>query len=488
MNALFQFGWLRNARFLLALGIVCLALAAAGQTTFNVTASGNTSYIINGADDPTLTLQRGVTYTFNINTTGHPFYIKTVANSTGTGSQYTTGVTGNGASPGTVTFAVPANAPNTLYYHCSLHSGMGGTFNIVNAANSPPSVSLTNPANGTVFFAPANVTIQATASDPDGTVTNVQFGVGSAVFANDASAPYAAVTNGLVAGNFTLFAIAADNGGARATNSVNIVVDAPPSVTITNPSNDAFYVAPANLIIQASTSDSDGTVTNVQFLIGSSIVANDPTPPFTTTSNGVPAGSFVLTAIAVDNYGARATNSVNILVNAPPSVTVTNPLNGATFTAPANITIQATAGDTDGNITNVQFLVGAVVLANDSVAPYAAATNGLPEGNYTLAAVASDNRGTRATNSVNISVNANVPPVIRIVFVSVSNFVTIKSTGTNGWSVVPEYQCTLSPSNWTVVPNFTNSFVNNTNTTTFDRLEAVCGSSNVFLRIRNTKD
>jgi len=488
MNAMSRFWQRRNARVPLALAVTCLALAASAQTTFNVTSSGTTAYVISGVNNPTLTLQRGVTYTFNINTTGHPFYIKTVADNTGTGNQYTTGVTGNGASPGTVTFTVPASAPNTLFYQCSLHVSMGGTLNIVNGSNTAPSVSVTNPPNGAVFFAPANVTIQATASDTDGTVTNVQFRVGSTVFANDASAPYAAVTNGLVAGNFTLSAVASDNGGARATNSVNIVVDAPPSVTVTNPLNGAFYVAPANVTIQASAFDADGTVTNVQFLIGSSVVANDTALPYAAVSNGVPAGSFVLTAIAADNYGARATNSVNILVNAPPSVTVTNPLNGAVFVAPANITIQATASDTDGTITNVQFLVGSAVLVNDTVAPYTAFTNGLPEGNYTLTAVASDNRGTQATNSINILVNANAPPVIRIVFVSVSDFVTIKSTGTNGWSAVPEFQCTLTPSNWTAVPNFTNSFVNNTNTTTFARLEAVCGSSNVFLRLRNTKN
>ena len=35
-------------------------------------------------------------------------------------------------------------------------------------------------------------------------------------------------------------------------------------------------------------------------------------PLLALTSNGVPAGSFVLTAIAADNYGARATNSVSM--------------------------------------------------------------------------------------------------------------------------------------------------------------------------------
>ncbi len=54
---------------------------------------------------------------------------------------------------------------------------MKGTI-IVAAANVPPTVTITNPASGTVFAAPASVTIQASASDSDGTVTNVQFLVG----------------------------------------------------------------------------------------------------------------------------------------------------------------------------------------------------------------------------------------------------------------------------------------------------------------------
>ena len=55
------------------------------------------------------------------------------------------------------------------------------------------------------------------------------------VLTNQAVAPFSAVTNNLAAGNYTLSAIASDNNGATATNSVNIVVDAPPIVTITNP-------------------------------------------------------------------------------------------------------------------------------------------------------------------------------------------------------------------------------------------------------------
>lgn len=65
--------------------------------------------------NPPLVLVKGVTYTFNVNTPGHPFWIK-VSPVAGTGGVYSNGVTNNGASSGTITFTVPQNAPNILYY------------------------------------------------------------------------------------------------------------------------------------------------------------------------------------------------------------------------------------------------------------------------------------------------------------------------------------------------------------------------------------
>ena len=67
----------------------------AGSRSYTVTNSGASAYVIDGSNNPTLNLLRGFTYTFNINASGHPFYIKT-AQTTGTGNQYTSGVTGNG--------------------------------------------------------------------------------------------------------------------------------------------------------------------------------------------------------------------------------------------------------------------------------------------------------------------------------------------------------------------------------------------------------
>ncbi len=100
-------------------------------TTYTVTNSGASDYVFNSVVDPTLTLRRGTTYTFNLSVSGHPFYIKT-AQVTGVGSAYNDGVTTNGAETGVFTFVVPMTAPNTLYYICSLHASMTGIINIIN--------------------------------------------------------------------------------------------------------------------------------------------------------------------------------------------------------------------------------------------------------------------------------------------------------------------------------------------------------------------
>jgi hypothetical protein len=107
----------------------------AGSETYTVTNSGASAYTINSSSNPTLTLQRGGTYTFNVSATGHPFWIKT-AQTTGTGDAYSSGITNNGAQSGTIVFTVPNDAPSTLYYNCQIHSSMTGVINIVNGTRT----------------------------------------------------------------------------------------------------------------------------------------------------------------------------------------------------------------------------------------------------------------------------------------------------------------------------------------------------------------
>ena len=82
--------------------------------------------------------RRGGTYTFDLTATGHPFYL-TTDNGTNyvAGSyvgEYTTGVTGSRNETGQLVITVDANAPDTLYYQCGVHSAMRGTIQIKDLA------------------------------------------------------------------------------------------------------------------------------------------------------------------------------------------------------------------------------------------------------------------------------------------------------------------------------------------------------------------
>jgi hypothetical protein len=98
---------------------------------YRVTNSSTSAYVIDYQNNPTLTLVRGNTYVFNLILTGNfPFYIKT-ANTLGTTNIYSQGVTNNGGSEGLITFVVPQDAPDTLYYTNSEQPNMNGQLNIV---------------------------------------------------------------------------------------------------------------------------------------------------------------------------------------------------------------------------------------------------------------------------------------------------------------------------------------------------------------------
>ena len=93
-----------------------------GSAAYTFTGNGFPS----GVDNPTLYLKRGHTYRFKLAVTGHPFEIRLSSS----GSAYSSGVTNNSAQTGVTTFTVPMDAPDTLVYQCTLHSGMVGTIKI----------------------------------------------------------------------------------------------------------------------------------------------------------------------------------------------------------------------------------------------------------------------------------------------------------------------------------------------------------------------
>jgi hypothetical protein len=114
------------------------------QTDFDVfRGSNNSAWVFDGVgNNPTLTLFRGTTYRFSVSGSfakfTNPFFIRTEARSGFIqGFDYNNGVINNGDDFGNITFTVPFNAPNELYYVSQNSSQMVGKFNIVNSSATP---------------------------------------------------------------------------------------------------------------------------------------------------------------------------------------------------------------------------------------------------------------------------------------------------------------------------------------------------------------
>ena len=301
--------------------------------------------------------------------------------------------------------------------------------------NQPPTVSITSPASGSTFAAPASITVTAAASDTDGAVTKVDFYRGTQWIGSDTTNSYSATLTGVGAGTYQFIAVATDSDGVTSTSSpVSVTVggttNQPPTVSLTSPAASSTFTAPATITLAATAGDADGTVTRVDFYQGSTMIGSDTSSPYSYDWRNVASGSYQLTAVARDDDGATRTSaSANISVsttsNQLPTVSITNPIAGQSFTAPASLTITAAASDSDGTIARVDFYAGTQLVASDTTSPYQAAWSNVAAGNYSLTAVARDNLGgTRTSGAVAVSITAGAPTPTRLVFTASADHAT----------------------------------------------------------------
>jgi beta-glucanase (GH16 family) len=123
-------------------------------------------------------------------------------------------------------------APNTLTGHVYYVDNLRSLSKNSSTPNTPPTVSLTSPANGASFTAPASITVSANAADANGTVAQVQFFNGSTPIGTATSSPYSISWTGVAAGTYSLTAVATDNAGATTTSAaVTVTVGSTPVAT-----------------------------------------------------------------------------------------------------------------------------------------------------------------------------------------------------------------------------------------------------------------
>ena len=184
---------------------------------------------------------------------------------------FTTGATG-------LTAAAPINAnvapPGPYMLFLVDANGVPSVARMVSVQSdgSPPTVTLTQPANGASFTAPATVSLAATASDADGTVARVEFFNGAAKLGEDTTAPYSFTWGGVAAGTYTVTARATDDLGASTTSAPSTITvsaaNTAPTASITSPADGAIFAWKPTITITATASDPGGSVTRVEFRDG----------------------------------------------------------------------------------------------------------------------------------------------------------------------------------------------------------------------------
>ena len=305
--------------------------------------------------------------------------------------------------------------------------------------NHPPSVTLS--AASTAVAVGSSVLLTAAPDDMDGVVVRVVFYDGGVMLGQSSGPPWTLNFTPSVAGVHNVNAVAIDNMLAQGTSNtiaINATMGGNASPTVTLAASPTTVPLGTGTVLTAAPVDTDGTISKVVFLSGGSTVLGQATSsPWQLNYTPANAGVYVVTAVAYDNNNATGTsNAVSVTadngrLNNPPTVTLASSSNSITVGQSATLT--ATALDSDGTISKVEFYNGFTLSATDTSNPYTYTFVPAAAGTYNLSARAFDNQAASGnSNTVTITVAAGgggTPPSSTLPRVTLSLNNTLFSPG-----------------------------------------------------------
>jgi sulfur relay (sulfurtransferase) complex TusBCD TusD component (DsrE family) len=334
---------------------------------------------------------------------------------------------------------------------------------------SLPAIALTSPATGASYQAPAAIGLNANVTANEHSINKVQFYNGSTLLAEDTAAPYSYTWNNVGAGSYSLKAqLVYDSTNTMVSTAVNLSVSAPTtggsltfastSGTITSPfisGNGIVYqtvetaVTNGGRAVYTFTIPTAGNYTVSAMTIATNTAQNsfyvnidaEPTDPTMIWDLALSA-TLTQTSVSWRGTGTDAADQFNPKVFAlsqgthqliiigrggyaqlgtitivpaggtplppvtPPAIVLSSPNNKSTYTAPATVSLAATVTSNGHTIDKVQFYNGAILLAEDTAAPYSYTWNNVGAGNYSLRAqLVYDSTNTMVSTPVSVGVH-----------------------------------------------------------------------------------
>ncbi|MFT3980392.1 MAG: PKD domain-containing protein [Ferruginibacter sp.] len=319
--------------------------------------------------------------------------------------------------------------------------------NIAPYANAGPDIILTLPVNST--------TLNGSGTDTDGSIVSYSWVKISGPAAGNLLNPDLAVAslNGLVQGVYQYVLTVTDNGGATATDTVQVTVNAAANVPpVANAGTDITITLPTSTVtLNGSGTDADGSVaayawTKIAGPAGGDISNAAIQNP---QVNNLQAGIYSFELTVTDNEGASAKDTVNVIVNPANNIApVANAGADKIITLPVNTTTLNGGGtDSDGSIVSYQWVkiagpaAGTLTNAGSATATVAS----LVAGTYRYQLTVTDDAGAIGRDTMQVTVNPapNVAPVAnagpdKTITLPV-NTTTLNGSGTDSDGTIASY-------------------------------------------------
>ncbi len=270
--------------------------------------------------------------------------------------------------------------------------------------------TITSPLPGTLVPVGSSVTIKADATPAQGAVGQIEFFADGVSIGTDSTAPYSLnYTPSAAAGaTVNINVVATDsNSGTLTSSNVPITmtnaIGAVPTVTIAAPGDGSVIAVPSAPIgITVTANDADGRIERVEIYVDGVLFATDLTFPYTADWTPVAVGQYRISSLAYDDKNNVVASPVStVTISAPPAVSITSPSDGFVTSAGATVTLQASASDSDGAVTRVEFYADGEYIGESTGPTYsitwipATSSGGDP---VAVTAVAFDDRGLSTTS------------------------------------------------------------------------------------------
>ena len=345
----------------------------------------------------------------------------------------------------------------------------------VNAAAPSNQAPLANAGANIVITLPVNfTTLNGSATDADGTIASYAWTriSGPTTFTLGTANAASTALTGLVQGTYVFRLTVTDNGGATATDDVNVTVNAAAPTNqapIANAGTNITINLPVNStsLNGSGSIDLDGTISTYawSWVSGPTTYTLGTPNASATTLTGLVQGTYVFRLTVTDNGGATDIDNIVVTVNAAANqVPSANAGNNIVLTLPTNSTTLAGSGtDLDGTISSYAWtrISGPTTFTLGTANAASTALTGLVQGVYVFRLTVTDNSGATATDDVTVTVNPavipNQPPVARagndIVMTLPTNATTLNgnaSTDADGTIVSYSWTRISGPATYTI--------------------------------------